>query len=475
MCLNNAPKVRLDELSVTHDLLTRLDLQSKHEDNCHYTDLPNVCASRKNLTVLHLNIQGLLSKISDLKSYLSDMLKQGIFPTLILLCETFLNKNAVNLCKIKSYDLITKHTGTRKDGGIAIYVHESVSYTRCADLEFDIDKIVESLFIEITSNDKTIVIGELYHIPNSDAALFNERYNNLLQSVKSELIIGANHNLDFLKMQKYKHAEYLFDLNIKNNLLPLIMKPTRITKSTATLIDNIFVSNKLCNNWKLYIATWPISDHLPCIVVLNYKVSCKKQEYTFKGRKMTEHNLSHIIQDLAQADWSALGTLNANDCYNYLVDRIMIITNIHAPELNIIVKGKKFINECWMTKGLLNSSLKCHNLYKACIRDDKTSANHIKFTQYRAMYQKIKHQARSAYFITQLNKFQSDSCNTWKIMNALIGCSNDKSTIPEYLMINDTKIYNLTSKLDLFSKHFGEVGERLANHIPKSKRKFMDY
>ena len=197
MCLNNAPKVRLDELSVTHDLLTRLDLQSEHEDNCHYTDLANVCVSSKNLTVLHLNIQGLLSKMSDLKSYLSDMLKQGIFPTVILLCETFLNKNTVNLCKIKSYDLITKHRGTQKGGGIAIYVHESVSYTRRADLEFDIDKIVESLFIEITSNNKTIVIGELYRIPNSDAALFNERYNNLLQSVKSELIIGADHNQTF--------------------------------------------------------------------------------------------------------------------------------------------------------------------------------------------------------------------------------------------------------------------------------------
>ena len=112
MCLNNASKVRLDKLSVTYDLLTRLDLQSEHEDNCHYTDLVNVCALSKNLTVLHLNIQGLLSKMSDLKSYLSDMLKQGIFPTVILLCETFLNKNTVNLCKIKSYDLITKHRGT---------------------------------------------------------------------------------------------------------------------------------------------------------------------------------------------------------------------------------------------------------------------------------------------------------------------------------------------------------------------------
>ena len=29
MCLNNAPKVRLDKLSVTHDLLTRLDLQKQ--------------------------------------------------------------------------------------------------------------------------------------------------------------------------------------------------------------------------------------------------------------------------------------------------------------------------------------------------------------------------------------------------------------------------------------------------------------
>ena len=125
----------------------------------------------------------------------------------------------------------------------------------------------------------------MYRIPNSDAALFNERYNNLLQSVKSELIIGTDHNLDFLKMQKYKHVEYLFDLNIKNNLLPLIMKPTRITKSTATLIDNIFVSDKLCNNWKSYIATWPISDHLPCIVVLIIKFHAKNKNTPLKEEK----------------------------------------------------------------------------------------------------------------------------------------------------------------------------------------------
>ena len=53
-------------------------------------------------------------------------------------------------------------------------------YTRRVDLEFDIDKIVESLFIEITTDNKTIVIGELYRIPTSDAALFNERYNQLI-------------------------------------------------------------------------------------------------------------------------------------------------------------------------------------------------------------------------------------------------------------------------------------------------------
>ena len=60
MCLNNAPKVRLDELSVTHDLLTRLDLQSEHEDNCHYTDLANVCASSKNLTVFTSQHSGII-------------------------------------------------------------------------------------------------------------------------------------------------------------------------------------------------------------------------------------------------------------------------------------------------------------------------------------------------------------------------------------------------------------------------------
>ena len=54
-------------------------------------------------------------------------------------------------------------------------------------------------------------------------------------------------------------------------LYPLIDKPTRVTESSATLIDNIF-TNELRHNLTCGILFNDISDHLPIFALCEYNI-----------------------------------------------------------------------------------------------------------------------------------------------------------------------------------------------------------
>ena len=67
-------------------------------------------------------------------------------------------------------------------------------------------------------------------------------------------------------------------------LVPMIRKPTRITKSSATLIDNIIVSENLCGNFYSNILINDMSDHMPTICVVESLKTAKKDNITISSR-----------------------------------------------------------------------------------------------------------------------------------------------------------------------------------------------
>ena len=86
---------------------------------------------------------------------------------------------------------------------------------------------------------------------------------------KRELIIGMDHNYDLLKSNEHKKTEEFLDSLINKELFPTIIWPTRITKSSAMLIDNIFVSTNLHKKFDSAILINDMSDHLPVLTLLH--------------------------------------------------------------------------------------------------------------------------------------------------------------------------------------------------------------
>ena len=108
--------------------------------------------------------------------------------------------------------------------------------------------------------------------PNTDLTEFQEAYDKLLinmnRNKNTESLIGIDHNLDFIKQDIHLPTSKYIEKNLDHNMLCTITRPTRISNTCATLIDNILISNKLHGNFKSGVLINDLSDHMPCYLIL---------------------------------------------------------------------------------------------------------------------------------------------------------------------------------------------------------------
>ena len=148
----------------------------------------------------------------------------------------------------------------------------------------------------------------MYHSPNSEISTFLASYNSLICAMKKEnpksIIIGLDHNLDFLKADRHSTTQDFIQNNLGFRLIPTIMQPTRITKSSATLIDNIIVSQNLCGSYVSSILVSDTSNHLPTVCVLNSLITSKRGPMVGKSRATRIRNINSLKRQLSDYDWT---------------------------------------------------------------------------------------------------------------------------------------------------------------------------
>ena len=157
--------------------------------------------------------------------------------------------------------------------------------------------LYESSLVEIITgnNHKNIIAGELYRIPGTNEHTFINDFESLLETIQTEnkeLIIGTDHNLDYLKINQCTNTSELFKMSLNNNIIPTINKPTRITHSTSTLIHNIYLSENLSNNYKSGIIISDIFDHLACFSMITTTNKINKLPMEVNTRKINQTKLN---------------------------------------------------------------------------------------------------------------------------------------------------------------------------------------
>ena len=126
-----------------------------------------------------------------------------------------------------------------------------------------------------------------------------------------------DHNYDLLKSNEHKKTEEFLDPLINRDLFPTITHPTRITNSSATLIDNIFVSTNLHKNFDSAILINDMSDHMPVLTLLRQTKLKNSRPLIFESRNMTEKKIKLIKDKLIRTDWiTLLKDHSCNESYN---------------------------------------------------------------------------------------------------------------------------------------------------------------
>ena len=142
---------------------------------------------------------------------------------------------------ISEYNLIRKDRN-RAGGGVVVYIREAISYLNRNDLVSD---HLEMIIIEISQpHSKPFIVSAFYRPSNSDLDLFNEcdLFFKKCDSEDKELLLVGDLNCDYMKLPPDSHTRRLQFLCLLYQLDQLINEPTRVTKTSATLIDLILTN-----------------------------------------------------------------------------------------------------------------------------------------------------------------------------------------------------------------------------------------
>lgn len=433
------------------------------------------CYDDSCLSVMHLNARSINKNIDNILILLQSLTVKF---SVLAITETWIDETFnQSVPQIPGYSSLSKPRIGKKGGGLALYIKNDLKYkvvefndsARYSDFEF--------LFIDLT--DRQARVGVIYRPPNTNIDSFNEQYNSMLHqaaSTKKTVIITGDFNINLLNFEDHTGTEKFLENSFSNFLHPCITRPTRISPTTSTLIDNIFINN-LTQNYLSGIIMSDISDHLPVFYILNEQnnsaKSCKVTKKLTK-RVINDKNVNRFTELISTTQWNSLqlDTTDANIKYTNFSQQFTKLYNDCFPETSTSITYKSGFKP-WLSSGLLTSIKKKNRLYKTWLHK-KTDTALTKYKVYKNKLTSILRASEKLYYQNKFLDTKDDIRNTWKVIKSLIGNKNTYDKITE-LNINGTLINDESDIANKMNEYFVNIGPDLAKKIPKADGHYRDY
>ena len=345
------------------------------------------------LSLLHLNIRSLNSKVNEF-CLLIDSFEIDL--DVIILSEIWTTNIEFHSNILNNYVLFTDLPNTSAVGGVGIFIKKSLQVQQRHDLKLPVsDKSrVENLWVEVTKDRCKFLIAGLYRHPDQNITEFTKSLEvNLakLSQDKIPCIIAGDVNIDLLKFNLHVATEeYLHNL-LLNNFLPSLLLPTRITESSSTLIDHIYVyqgAPNMKDSWSVLTGNlfYEISDHLPNIMYMcknnNKKINYKDRPYI---RLYTPKNKQHFLQEINCIRWHDVfsSSSDVDVCYDAFTSVLKLKYEECFPLVRLsrrAVRDKK-----WFTAALKTSCKHKNALYKKWLAT-RNANDKIEFSRYKKVF-----------------------------------------------------------------------------------------
>ena len=201
--------------------------------------------------------------------------------------------------------------------------------------------------------------ASMYHVyraPNTNLVKLNQIFCEYMEAVKNKTFyLCGDFNINLINYEQNQETNIFMNNLFTFGMYPLINRPSRITKTSATLIDNIFSNDiKTCVTSGLLISD--ISDHLPVFCCHNNSLSCYNTE-TVKGnremRLVNDRNLYNLNLSLADCFETLYQSDDVNEAYTIFLKVFLKEYNeicpmvkcfrkiffIHAFLIDLVIQG----------------------------------------------------------------------------------------------------------------------------------------
>ena len=302
----------------------------------------------------------------------------------------------------------------------------------------------------------------------------NDLQDVLGRENKDAYIIG-DMNIDLLNFSNHrKTGDYLENI-FSQGFLPLIVKPTRLTSHSATLIDHIY-TNKLGINSTSGIVISDVSDHFGIFSIIKYAADTHSNIHKNKPyRSFSQTNINNFNMLLQNIDFTPVFQATCPDAaYNIFLKLYLESYDIAFP-LKLNRTPRKYIKRLpWFTKGLVQSSITKSKLLRK--KSQNATVNNIsKYKTYASIFNKLVRNAKTSYYHEQLNLAKNNVKLTWTILNRAINKDNYNIDMPEEFVHKNITIKNKTQIATKFNQFFANIGSELSENVPLSNNRYTHY
>ena len=265
-----------------------------------------------------------------------------------------------------------------------------------------------------------------------------------------------------------------------NNFFPKITLPTRSSRKSCTLIDQMFCKSPHLDHTNISssIIMSEISDHFPCLVKLKILNDKPKRPKYIQKRVISEAATHNFREELRLSDISS--HLNANLMTDPnpeydIFERIALSAyEKHFPNKRVKVNKLKHKLSPWITTGLIKSIEFRDKLYKRLKSCPQDSPEHKRMEYnsktYNGYLKQCIRTAKREYYVHEFTKYKNDIRKTWDTLKDIINTKKSKSDFPPYFTDLGIKISGSKTIADKFNEYFTKIGPELARSIDTSHK-----
>lgn len=415
-----------------------------------------------NLSIVHLNVQGIKSKIDQL-----ELLTNESPIDICCFSETFLKSHEVDVLQFEGYQKAAHFCRQNTSrGGVCIYVKHSLTYRKLQWIsDMAIERHFECCGIEIT--DLNYVVVCMYRTPDSSINLFIQYLETLLhkltlrtRATKNKVIILGDFNINLLVKDKKTD---LFNNTLQIfNMHPTITEATRITENSKTCIDNILTN---FTRYKTEVLNLGISDHTAQIIRVYSSLSFQ-EKYWFTHKRKVDLHLDIFLKYLSQANFSNIYTYdNANRAYAEFMDLYCFIFNLCIPIERVKVSYKKKAN--WKTKGIKIASKNKRKMYLK-YQLIKNNKNYVSYKKYSKLFKKVVRTSKKIGNIRYINRSTNKNKATWGVIKGHSSQHNNIKTSFERIKLGTEELVDPTKIASTLNKYF--ISRNEANQVRNSTK-----